>query len=389
VKALAPWRLPVLQRRTLALAAALLPLLALLAYVALRSGPLAPVAVTTTRVESRALAPQLFGVGTVAARYVYRIGPTYAGRVRRLDVQVGDPVTAGQVLGEMDPVDLDERLRAQESASRRAEALLREASARREHARAQAQRYERLLALRATSEEAFATLRQEMQVAEAALEGAREERERARADLQALRAQRANLRLVAPVDGIVAERAADPGTTVVAGQPVVELIDPATLWIDVRFDQARAAGLAPGRPARIALRSRDGAVLHGRVLRVEPKADVVTEETLAKIVFDELPAPLPPVGELAEVTVDLAAMPPAPVVPNAAVRRNGARVGVWRSAGDRLEFAPVELGRTDLDGNVQVLAGLAPGEHVVLHSEKALGPYTRVHVVERIAGTTR
>ena len=87
-----------LQRRTLALLAVIVPLLVLFAYVALRSGPLAPVAVTVVTVESRAIAPALFGIGTVDARYTYKIGPTLAGRVQRLDVHVGDVVKAGQPL---------------------------------------------------------------------------------------------------------------------------------------------------------------------------------------------------------------------------------------------------------------------------------------------------
>ena len=91
-------RRPRLQRRTLALVAVIVPMVLLFAHVALRSGPLAPVAVTATTVEERAIAPALAGIGTVQARYTYRIGPTYAGRVRRIDVQVGDRVRAGQVL---------------------------------------------------------------------------------------------------------------------------------------------------------------------------------------------------------------------------------------------------------------------------------------------------
>src|SRR3546814_2903227 len=83
---------------------------------------MAPVAVTVATVQSRALAPALFGIGTVDARYTYKIGPTFAGRLQRLDVDVGDQVTAGQVLGEMDPVDLDDRVRAQESTFKRAQA---------------------------------------------------------------------------------------------------------------------------------------------------------------------------------------------------------------------------------------------------------------------------
>lgn len=380
---------PPLQKRTLGLLAAIAPLLALFIYVALRSGPLAPVAATVARVETRAIAPALFGIGTVEARYVFRIGPTFAGRVKRLDVHVGDRVTAGQVLGEIDPVDLDERIRALDAAQSRSHALLREAEARQVQATTQAGRYERLFAARAVSDEAITVKRQELQVADAALAAAREEATRAGADRAALIAQRGNLRLVAPVDGLVTVRDADPGTTVVAGQAVVEVIDPASLWINARFDQAGAAGLAVGLPARIELRSRPDRPLSGRVLRVEPRADAVTEEILAKVTLDSLPAPLPPVGELAEVTVALPPLPAAPVVSNAALQRVDGRLGVWRLQDGDPRFTPVELGSADLDGRVQVRAGLKDGDRVVLHSEKPLSSRSRIRVVEHIPGTRR
>ncbi len=381
-------RLP-LQGRTLALLAVIVPLLALFIYVGLRSGPLAPVAVTVAAVESRAVAPALFGIGAVEARYTYKIGPTIAGRVKSLGVHVGDRVKAGQVLGEMDPVDLDDRVRSQESAFRRAEAAVREAEARLAYAQTQARRYEQLFAVRSTSEEVLATKRQELQIAEAALSAAREELARARADSEGLAAQRRNLRLIAPADGVVAARDADPGTTIVAGQAVVEVIDPESLWINVRFDQISASGLAGALPARIVLRSRGGQTLKGRVLRVEPKADAVTEETLAKVVFDVIPQPQPPVGELAEVTVDLPALPAAPAIPNAAVRREGDKVGVWRIVDGGLRFTPTALGASDLDGYVQVREGLGNGDRVVAYSEKRLSPKSRIHVVDRIPGASR
>lgn len=379
-------KLPTLPRRVLALIAVLVPLLVLLAYVALRSGPLAPVAVTEAVVESRAIRPALFGIGTVEARYTYRIGPTYAGRIQRLDVHVGDRVTAGQVLGGMEPVDLDDRVRSQEAVLQRAAAAVREAAARQSYAAGQARRYEQLYAVHSVSEESLTAKQQELQVADAALAAAREDLVRAGSDREALRAQRGHLRLIAPVDGIVTLRAADPGTTVVAGQAVVELIDPKSLWVNVRFDQVSASGLAAGLPARIVLRSRREQDLAGRVLRVEPMADAVTEETLAKVNFDGIPAPLPPLGELAEVTIDLPALASSPVIPNAAVQRQGNESGVWRTRGGKAEFVPVRLGRADLNGYVQVLAGLRGGERIVVYSEKALAPGSRIHVVERIPG---
>jgi len=386
----------------LALLAVLVPLLALLIYVALRAGPLAPIPVTVTTVESRSIAPALFGIGTVEARYTYRIGPTVAGRIKRVEVHVGDRVQAGQLLGEMDPVDLDDRIAAQEAALKRAESVVlaaeaqvRESLARKTYAEKQSSRYEQLLQTRSVSEEMVEGKRQERQLTEAGfaaaranLDAARQELARIRSDREGLIQQRANLRLIAPVRGLVATRNADPGTTVVAGQSVVEVIDPASLWINVRFDQLRVSGLFAGLPVHIVLRSQDGHRFAGRVLRVEPMADVVTEETLAKVTFDALPKRLPPVGELAEVTVVLSALPAAPVVPNASVQRVDGRLGVWLIEDDKLRFAPVKVGATDLDGRVQILDGLKVGERVVVYSQRALGPRSRVKVVESLTGAS-
>jgi hypothetical protein len=66
----------------------------------------------------------------------------------------------------------------------------------------------------------------------------------------------------------------------------------------VRFDQVSATGLSAGLAARIALRSRSDWTLNGEVLRVEPLADAVTEEMLAKVVFEQMPEPLPPCNGL-------------------------------------------------------------------------------------------
>ena len=376
------------KKRTLALLVIIVPLLVLFVYVALSSGPLAPVSVVLTTVKNKSISPALFGIGTVEARYTYKIGPTYPGRVKRLNVDVGDIVKAGQVLGEMDPVDFDERIRAQAAALKRANAQLREAQARKDYAQAQALRYEQLLKERSTSEEVSAAKQQDLLVAQAALTAAREEVSRLHADLNALKAQRRNLALIAPVDGLVVSRDAEPGTTVVAGQSVVELIDPSSLWINVRFDQIRAHGLAANLPAQIVLRSQAGKVLSGRILRVDPLADAVTEETLAKVVFDHIPDPMPPIGELAEVTVLLPPLAAGPVIPNAAIRRINGRLGVWRVEGRKVCYTPVSLGISDLEGRVQVRKGLKVGDRIVLYSENALNKHKRIHVIDHIPGVT-
>ncbi|MCK6435254.1 MAG: efflux RND transporter periplasmic adaptor subunit, partial [Aquabacterium sp.] len=260
--------------------------------------------------------------------------------------------------------------------------------ARHAHAQAQARRYEQLFAQQVVTQELLAARLQDLQVAQAAHTAARNDLTRAQSDAQALRTQRQNLKLISPVDGIVTLREVEPGTTVVAGQAVIEIVDPRSLWVHARFDQVSATGLKEKLPAQVLLRSRREHPLAGQVLRTELRADAITEELLAKVAFQAVPRPLPPIGERAEVTVNLPPLPEGPVIPNAAVQRQGSQIGVWTVADERLSFVPVRLGRTDLDGRVQVIAGLRTGDTIVLHAARPLTSRTRVQVVERIPGVS-
>ncbi|MCW8920839.1 MAG: efflux RND transporter periplasmic adaptor subunit, partial [Sedimenticola sp.] len=332
------------------------------------------------------LSPALFGIGTIETRYRYKIGPTIPGRLMHVGVQVGDLVKAGALLGEMDPVDLDAKIAAQDAALKRAQAQLREAQARQAYAQSQAIRYQKLLTAHTTSEELVTTKKHELAIAEAQLSVSREEIVRLAAERDAMLAQRDNLRLVAPADGMVALRSADPGTTVVAGQTVVELIDTGTFWVNVRFNQTHTYGLKAGLPAQIILRSHADQPYEGEVLRIEPIADQVTEETLAKITFTQIPKPLPSLGELAEVTVNLPALPSSPTIPNAAIKRIDGHLGVWKVVDGDLKFTPVTLGVASLDGYVQIQEGIDPGDQIVVYSAKTLTKRSRITAVDRLLG---
>lgn len=373
-----------------------------LAWVATRSGPLAPVRVTVTEAATGSVSPALFGIGTVEARRRYFIGPTAAGRVRRVMADVGDSVTAGQLLAEMEPVDLDTRMASTLAAADRgrslvaaAEAQVRDATSRHDLAVTDARRAADLLRGGVVSQSIVDAARREQRSAEAALAaaeaslaGARRDLARLDAELGGARQQRANIRLFAPVDGLVTSRDAEPGSTVIAGQAVLTMHDPASLWLNVRFDQGRSAGLAAGLPAEIVRRADPLRRLTGRVIRVEPVSDSVTEERMAKVALEEPPPDLS-AGELAEVTLRLPDIAGAVVVPNASLRQRGTEIGVWRLVDGRLEFAPITTGAEGLDGTVQVLAGVKPGDRLVLHSERDLDDDARITVVPALEGAGR
>ena len=367
-------------------------LAAAMLWLAFNRGPLAPVQVELAAVTESALTDSVFGIGTVDARYAYAIGPTQAGRVLKVLVDHGDRVKAGQVLAEIDPVDLQQRLSGAGAALQRtrdtvlvAEAQEREAQSRHDLARANAARYRDLAQKNFVSREAVEIRDNEARVTLAALEAsraalraARQDFERAGHDRGAVVKQLATLRLTAPVDGLVTAREAEPGNTVIAGQAVVRMIDPKNVWVRARIDQSRAAGLVPGLSSDIVLRSNPAGTLSGKVARVEIQSDAVTEEKVVAVAFDT-PLQLS-LGELAEVTIHRGKRERALVIPSAAVKRVGAQQGVWQAVDGKARFRVMKTGMQTLDGMTEVLDGLVAGDMVIVYSSAQLSAGTKVKV---------
>jgi HlyD family secretion protein len=388
-----------LSRRAVLLGAVALLFVAGFVWVIATQGPLAPIKVTVAQAKETRLERTLFGIATVEARRTHAIGPTAAGRIARVLIDQGDQVVARQLLAEMDPVDLEARQNAAAAAAARAgdlarsaEAALREASSRARLAHASADRYADLRRRNFVSQEAAdakaheaAAGRAAQESAASALAAAREEMRRAQAELAGTGKSRAHLWLTSPIDGIVSARLGEPGSTVVAGQAVVQVIDPASLWLRVRIDQGRSAGLAVGLSAEIALRSRPGETFRGRVERVDLVGDAVTEERIANVVFESAPGDIS-IGELAEVTLRLPPLEKALAVPAAALTRHGGMQGVWRPDSGRASFVPVVAGAASADGLIDIRQGLAAGDAVIVHSARLLTQDARIRTVASLQG---
>lgn len=366
----------------------------LLGWLVTSHGPLAPAKVTTEKVVQGPVVADTFGIGTVEARRSYAVGPTVASRVARVLVDQGDAVKAGQLVAELDPVDLGDRLVSGQlaaeraaSAIRAAEAQLAEARSRAQLAASSARRYGELRAQGFVSQEAADARVHEANAATSAVDAAaaqrtaaQRDRERALADAAGIGKLRAQMRLVSPVDGIVSARLVEPGTTLVAGQAVVQVIDPATLWIRARIDQGQSGGVRVGRHAVIVLRSDPGRDYRGQVERVDWVSDAVTEERIVNVGFASRPEAMS-IGELVEVTIRTADLANVRSVPSAAVKRIDRQEGVWQVDAGRVVFRPVKIGVTTLNGRSQIIDGLGVGDEVVVHSERRLQPQMRVNVV--------
>jgi len=379
-----------LNTRSLSLIVGVIAFCAVFVWLLTTRGPLAPVGVEVATATRADLRPSVYGIGTVDAQHAYAIGPIQAGRVLRVRVDMGDPVKLGQLLAEIDPVDLQQRAEAATSSVARArqnaqaaQAQVTEADSRARLAQANSARYQALYQQNFVAREmadsrgheaaaAFAALT----AARASATGARRDIGRAEAELQALNQVRNSLKLVSPIDGVVVAREAEPGATVVAGQAVLRLVDPARLWVRARVDQARAQRVQVGQAADIVLRSAPGSALPGKVVRIELQSDAVTEERIINVAFDPAPNQLY-LGELAEVNIHQPGARNVLTVPRAAIARQNNQDGVWQAVDGRARFKPVQVGAHTAE-RVQIVSGLAEGDSLIVYSAKQLEEDMRV-----------
>lgn len=364
------------------------------AWVAMAQGPLAPVKVTVDKAQAGNLSNSVFGVGTLKARRSYNLAPTMTGRVKSVLVDQGDLVVAGQLLAEMDPIDLDEKLAGSQRIIKKtansilaSEAQLSEAQSRLKTLSATFARYEELRARGFISQEMLDAKQHERNAALASfsaatanLAAAHEEHAKAQADMRGIGKLHAQAKLFSPVNGVIAARLAEPGSTLAGGQTALQVIDPTSLWVETRIAQKQAGQVRVGQEAEIVLRSQPQSPVMGRVERVDMISDAITEERIVNVSFAGNRA-VASIGEYAEVTVKLSGLNNARTIPSAAVKRVDKQDGVWVLQNKAAQFRPVRIGAATMEGRTQILDGLGDDDTIIVYSQQPLRPGLNVRVV--------
>jgi HlyD family secretion protein len=329
---------------------------------------------------------QVHGPGTVQCKVPVTVSPKITGILEKLYADQGDRVQKGQLLAELDAVELKARAAAAQAAGRRTQRDLARAQA--DLAKAQANlalahsNYQRDLEVFKPgyiSQASFDATKAQLRVAEsevaafhATVAALRASVKQAESETHAAEALHGYTRIIAPMDGLITVRKAEIGTTVPPGSPIFQMVDLDHIWVAAWIDQGQIAQLKPGQPAAIRLRS--GRQYRGQVVRLNAEADPVTRELEVDVKFDQLPAPLI-LGEEAEVIIATGQVK-APAVPLAAITERDGKTGVMVVDRGRMVFRPVEPGLND-GKRIAILAGLKVGDLVVPRPVN-LKPGTRV-----------
>jgi len=125
-------------------------------------------------------------------------------------------------------------------------------------------------------------IRQQILQAQSEISAAQAEEEHARAKLKEVQADRADLQIVAPIEGTVATRSAEPGEVIAAGTPLVTLVDLNAVYLRGFIPEGEIGRVRTGQTARVYLDSAPGKALEAVVSRIDPEASFTPENTYFK-----------------------------------------------------------------------------------------------------------
>ena len=344
-----------------------------------------PVAVEIARSEQNVRAA-VFGLGTIEARIQSKIGFDVSGILIELNADHGDRVRAGDVLARLRSFKQEAQVAKARAGMLNAEAALRRAEAAPSKARSLLvqrerinQRRQALLGRQFVSAEVAEQAQTDEDAAAADIAITAADVEIARAAVEDAKSQYAYQRallddhiLRAPYDALVVTRLKELGSALASGEALFTLIDPKTVWILAYVDESRAGPIRVDQTADIRLRSLPGRTFAGHVTRIGIESDRVTEERRVYVACDDCPEDLH-LGEQAEVEINIAILPKALLIPEAAITGfDGANGTVWTLEDGTLHRRKISFGRRTLDARVEVAGGLPPGATIVIEPKAGL-----------------
>lgn len=337
-----------------------------------------PVSVEVVAIE-KDVTVRVFGLGTVEARVVSKIGFEVGATLIELNADHGDRVAAGQVLARLNTGEQDAKVAKARAAVLIAEVNIKRGEANLAKAKAVlAQKLEenrrkqalvgRDVVSQQSVEEAIrdeAVAKAEVAVAESEAEIAKAQLADARAQLEFEETMLQHRTLVAPYEALVIERHKELGTVIKAGDPVFTLIPVDSYWGLAFVDEARAGFIQEGQLVDARLRSRPQDAFTGRVVRIGLESDRVTEERRVFIKGDNPPSRIY-LGEQAEFWITVATLDQALLVPEAAVQGYDGRAGrVWTVEAGQLQHRSVKFRHRTEDARLEIVEGLPAGTQVV------------------------
>jgi RND family efflux transporter MFP subunit len=334
--------------------------------------------VRVDRVISQPLSQTVPVLGRLVPRQAGLVSAQVEAAVESFQVEVGDRVTAGQVLAVLDAARLKAHRDQEAGGLREAEAKLSTSKAQLALARQELGRLEGLKKSAAFSQARYDDAHQNVAIYKAQAAESQAGVVTARADLELTEINVEDATIVAPYDGVVIQRMTETGAYVKVGDALVRLIADGSLEIEADVPYQRISGLTAG--ATIAVTLDDGTTHQAVVRAIVPEENPLTRTRAVRFIpeFNQIDQPL---AADQSVTVHVPVGAPRVVlsVHKDAVIKQGDIAMVFVANSEVAEPREITLGEA-VGSRYEVLTGLQEGELVVVRGNERLRPGDKVRI---------
>lgn len=327
----------------------------------------------------------VLATGALQAFKQVDVGAQVSGQLKSLKVRLGDKVTKGQWLAEIDPVISENALRQARASEESLRAQQQSTAAQLTQAELAFKRQQAMLPDDATSRESFEAARATLDVQRATLASLAAQIRSARIQIETAQANLGYTRIVAPIDGEVVAVVTQEGQTVIAQQqaPVIlKLADLDTMTVKAQVSEADVIRVRAGQTAYFTILGEPDKRHYGKLRAIEPAPQNYAEaqsplgggsKPNSAVFYNALfEVPNPEhrlrISMTAQVSIVLSNARNALSIPAAALgekRKDGTyAVRVLRADGST-DTRNVRIGINN-NVRVEVLAGLKDGERVVI-----------------------
>ena len=313
--------------------------------------------------------------GTVKARRRAQISPEIGGRVVAVPFREGERFKRGDVLLRLDPSVPAARIDLSRRELQAAEAQRQQACLAAERAERESRRLKKLAAEGIVSTDAIDQAQTAAATAAAACRASQAGVEQARAGVDLAGRQEGQTVIRAPFDGIVADVSVEIGEYTTPSPPglpippVLDVLDPGSVYVSAPMDEVDSTNIHPGQPARVTFDSYPGRQFTGHVRRIAPYVLDREEQNRTVEIEVELDHPdavrlLP--GTSADVEVLLEARENVPRIPTSALIEGEKALIAEKGV---LVERKVGIGLKNWDWT-EVRSGLVPGDLVVVSLDR-------------------
>jgi RND family efflux transporter MFP subunit len=313
--------------------------------------------VTVAKVEKRNVSRNLELVGTIEANNDVQIVSEAAGRVVKVNAEVGDYKTAGSVLIE---IDSELQLAAMKSAEVNFEKSKKD--------------YER-----------FQTLYKTNSVTDSQLEAVKLAYQNAQTQYITAKRQYENTKVTTPISGIVTSRLVDIGSYVKMNNPVADVVDISKLKFEVNVAENDVFRMKVGDKVEVSTEVYPGVIFDGKIATISDKGDEAHTYPVEVDLYNSKQHPLK-AGMFGTVKFFSSTKGESLMIPREALIGSVKNPKVYVVDNNTAKLVDLVIGRS-YDNYLEVLSGLKEGQTIVVNGQNNLEENSKVKIINEDRNT--